>query len=354
MRFGQAFLRVMMLQESKIFVSLVVWLGTALFSYAKIDFQKEILPILETKCWNCHQAPSEKEGKVVKPKAGLRLDADWAILKGGESGLPGVTPKEAGKSYVLEVVSLPKDDDMFMPPKGEPLTVQEVAKLKVWIEEGADFGDWKGSDVGRPAKKMLVEEDDEEREHEVLYRRLEQGLEAVEPKVLKTLQEQVGAQVQAMGPQSVLLRVDFLTGVAKCNDEKVAGLGVIGDHVAQLDLARTKVSDEAMKVVAQMPRLLRLDLRQTAVTDEGLRNLSGHKELRALNLFGTKVSDAGVEYLGKLKSLREVYLTETAITAEGVSKLRRLLPEAEVVGGKLDVLLKRDRGDDRRNRGADE
>jgi hypothetical protein len=46
---------------------------------------------------------------------------------------------------------LPKDDDGHMPPKGDDLTKEEIALLKKWIEEGADFAGWIGSTQGMPA-----------------------------------------------------------------------------------------------------------------------------------------------------------------------------------------------------------
>ena len=55
-------------------------LGTPAISRAAVSFEKEILPFLEKKCMECHKAPFEENGKTVKPKAGLRLDAAWAKL----------------------------------------------------------------------------------------------------------------------------------------------------------------------------------------------------------------------------------------------------------------------------------
>lgn len=329
----------MMQQLVKSLMIVVLVCAGTTFSHASVDFQKEILPVLQKKCWNCHQAPREEGGKVIKPKGELRLDADWAILKGGKSGSPAVTPKDPAKSYLLEVVTLPKEDDMFMPPKGEPLTGQEIARVRQWIEEGANFGGWRGSVEGRPAEMNAGEEAAREREHQLLFARLSQGLEPLDAKVLKSLKENIGAQVVSLGAQTPLVRVDFLTGVKKCTDETVSKLAGIGSHIAQLDLARTRISNEALKSAAALPRLVRLDLRHTEIDDEGLRNLAACKELRSINLFSTRISDAGLEALANIKSLREVYVMQTRVTEQGVTKLRKALPEAEVVAGDLEKLM---------------
>ena len=119
-------------------------IALALPAGAAVNFEKEILPFLEKKCVQCHKAPFEKDGKTVKPKSGLRFDAAWAIQAGSENGAVLVAGK-SGESAMFERVTLPSDDDDFMPPKdkADPLTPAEVELLKSWIDEGADFGEWR-------------------------------------------------------------------------------------------------------------------------------------------------------------------------------------------------------------------
>ena len=111
---------------------------------AAVDFEKQVLPIIDAKCMDCHKAPYEDNGRLKKPKAELRLDAAWAILHGSENGKV-LKPGDSKGSYLYEVTTLPEDDDMFMPPKGDPLTAEEKKLLKEWIDEGAKFGGWKGT-----------------------------------------------------------------------------------------------------------------------------------------------------------------------------------------------------------------
>ena len=94
-----------------------------------IDYKKQIKPILATKCFACHGA--------LKQEAGLRLDAESLIRKGGESGQV-VIPGKARQSLLLKKIST-KDIDERMPPQseGEPLTAQQIALLRKWIDQGA-------------------------------------------------------------------------------------------------------------------------------------------------------------------------------------------------------------------------
>lgn len=294
-----------------------------------VNFEKEVLPFIAKKCVDCHKAPSVVNGQKKEPKADLRLDASWAILKGSENG-PVLTPGAPSKSSIYESVTLPKDDDAHMPSKGEDLTKAEIALLKKWIEEGADFGDWIGSKEGMPADAQAgAAKARKPRQHDLFYTALEKEVKAPSEAAL-TKAKEAGAQVSPVKVDGHLLRADFLTGVSKCDDAKVAtALLPLKENLVQLDLGRTVISDAALKTVAQLPRLVNLDLRQTKITDAGLEALSGLKKLESLNLYGTAVTDAGLQHLNKIKSLKHVYLWQSKATKAGVKQLTAAIPGIE-------------------------
>ncbi len=293
---------------------------------AAVSFEKDILPVLNKKCVDCHKAPFEENGKKKEPKAGLRLDASWAILKGSENG-PVLTPGAPDKSGIYEAVMLPKDDDGHMPPKGDDLTPEEIKALKTWIEEGADFGGWIGSKDGMPADaQMATTKEVKPREHDLFYTALEKDVKPLADDVLAKAKA-AGAQVSPVKVGSALVRVDFLTGVSKCDDEKAAALLALKENIVQVDLGRTVITDATLKnTLSQLPRLVSVDLRQTKVTDAGLESLTSLKKLQSLNLYGTEVTDAGLQHLAKIKSLKNVYLWQSKATEAGVKQLVAAIP----------------------------
>jgi Planctomycete cytochrome C len=112
-----------------------------------IDFEKQILPILKTSCFKCHEKEHEDNGKIKKPKGGLRLDSAAAIMKGGkEYPDENVVAGKPDASWLLKTMSLPESDEMAMPPegKGDRVSAEDQALVKKWIESGASFGAWKG------------------------------------------------------------------------------------------------------------------------------------------------------------------------------------------------------------------
>lgn len=93
-----------------------------------IDYFKQVQPILEAKCTECHRG--------TKAKGGLRLDSLADALKGGKSDGAAVEPGKPDHSALIARIST-DDEDEIMPPKGKPLTKEEIALLTTWIQEGA-------------------------------------------------------------------------------------------------------------------------------------------------------------------------------------------------------------------------
>jgi hypothetical protein len=113
----------------------VVVMGVAAHSFnaqgAEIDFAREVQPILAAKCYECHGADVRK--------GGLRLDLKRDALMGGDDGVI-VVPGKSAESLIFKKVSA-TDSAKRMPPKGEPLTAQQIATLQKWIDGGAVWPD---------------------------------------------------------------------------------------------------------------------------------------------------------------------------------------------------------------------
>jgi hypothetical protein len=97
-----------------------------------VDFTKDIKPILEANCLQCH-GPD-------KQKSSFRLDQNEAALKGGETYAPDIRPGKSSESPLIHFVAglVP---DMKMPAKGEPLSAEQVGLLRAWIDQGAKWSE---------------------------------------------------------------------------------------------------------------------------------------------------------------------------------------------------------------------
>jgi len=105
--------------------------GVVATDEVRVDFRREVEPILVRSCQQCHGA---------KKAAGqLRLDVKAGALRGGISGeviLPG-----RGRESLLIRRILGEGGQARMPMGGEPLTAAEVARLTRWIDQGAEWPD---------------------------------------------------------------------------------------------------------------------------------------------------------------------------------------------------------------------
>ncbi len=98
----------------------------------KIDFVKDVQPILSSRCYECH---GEK-----KQKGELRWDVKSAALKGGSSG-PALGAGKSAESLMVQMIAGLKGLDSRMPAKGEPLTAEQIGILRAWIDQGAVWPD---------------------------------------------------------------------------------------------------------------------------------------------------------------------------------------------------------------------
>ncbi|MCX6854053.1 MAG: DUF1549 domain-containing protein, partial [Verrucomicrobia bacterium] len=104
--------------------------GQALLAAAKLQFNRDVRPILSDKCFHCHGPDSKKR------EGDLRLDERAAAVKDGH-----ITPGQPEKSLIMERIHSHDADDMMPPPESKlgSLTPVEIATLTQWIKEGAEY-----------------------------------------------------------------------------------------------------------------------------------------------------------------------------------------------------------------------
>ncbi|MEW6155822.1 MAG: DUF1553 domain-containing protein [Verrucomicrobiota bacterium] len=100
----------------------------------KIDFNRDIRPILSDNCFRCH-GPDENERK-----AKLRLDVREDAIKPSKSGDRAIFPGAPEKSEFFLRITHQDPDEIMPPPKsGKKLTTLQVDLLRRWIEQGAPY-----------------------------------------------------------------------------------------------------------------------------------------------------------------------------------------------------------------------
>ena len=118
---------------------------------ARVDFSREVLPILSENCFYCHGPDSaHRKGK-------LRLDDETDAKRSRDDG-SAIVPGESGKSAAMTRI-LSKDPDEQMPPPNshKELTRAQIETLRRWIDGGARWGQiWSFTELTRPAIPSTV------------------------------------------------------------------------------------------------------------------------------------------------------------------------------------------------------
>ena len=157
----------------------------------EVSFSKQIHPIFQRRCINCHGA--------LKQKNDLRLDAVQLVRKGGSGG-PGVVAGNVDGSLLVEAIE-GRNGVPLMPPEGGALKPDEIALIKQWIAAGAPGADepipedpnkhWSFQPVRRPELPQVDSP--------------EWGAHAIDAFV-RARQQTAGVTAVGLAPKEVLLR----------------------------------------------------------------------------------------------------------------------------------------------------
>ncbi len=101
---------------------------------ARVDFDRQVRPILSNHCFACHGPDEETR------EAGLRFDVPGAALKPTDLGRPAVVPGKPKESPLVQRIFSKRKAVMMPPPESNrPLSDADRAILRAWVEQGADF-----------------------------------------------------------------------------------------------------------------------------------------------------------------------------------------------------------------------
>ncbi|MDB5333632.1 MAG: Protein of unknown function (DUF1553)/Protein of unknown function (DUF1549)/Planctomycete, partial [Phycisphaerales bacterium] len=100
----------------------------------RVDFNRDVRPILSENCFACHGPDQEKR------KANLRLDVIDASTKAAKSGTIAIVPNKPDESELVKRITS-DDPDKHMPPakSKKQLTGAQTDMLRRWVAEGASY-----------------------------------------------------------------------------------------------------------------------------------------------------------------------------------------------------------------------
>ncbi len=235
-------------------------------------YAARIAPALDRTCVSCHN-PN-------KIKGGLRMDTYALLMKGGDSGA-SIVPGNVADSELYRRITLPHDDEEFMPSGGKkPLTMVETKWIELWVAAGASETAPLGDFAEAPPPPKMTHG----------------GSVAWAPDYRPKL-DAADKLAHALGVRVVVrsqqptdgLIVRTASSPARCTDETLAALAPLSEVIVEAELARTRVTDTGLAALSGWKNLRRLDLTATAVTAQGLAPVVALENLEVLNLTDSAV-----------------------------------------------------------------
>ena len=294
-------------------------------------FNDVVKPILQTKCFSCHN-----EGKQ---KGGLQMDDMTALMKGGKNGKV-LEPGNAEASEIIKRMLLPVDNDDHMPPKEKPQpTESQLALLHWWINSGASFTK-KVKEIAQPDKLkplLLALQQPVAPLKKPTKDVPAAAVEKADEKIMAQLKDR-GIIILPVAQNSNYLLANFVT--KSVTDKKDFELLLqLKKQLVWLRLDNTSTNDELAADISGLINLTRLNVSNTLLTDKGLPELATLKNINYLNLTGTKVTAAGLLPLKVLTKLKNLYLYRSNVKSTDYVNLKKAFPAAVIDTGGYQVGL---------------
>ena len=224
----------------------------SIVSYDSIHvFNQVISPILDSKCVKCHN--------TGKSKGNLMLSSIDKILIGGEKGQI-IKSNSSVDSRLYTYLNLPIDDEMHMPPDGNSqLNDNEKELIKLWIDEGADFYNFRKMNDDNFSKEILSF--------------LPKEIASVDPPnrndLVKLIENEF--RIERISTENNFIDVKYQGKSFKQSYLRL--LSKVSDNIKRLDLSFVDLSSVDLSRVDNFENLTYLNLNNTKLTTKKIQKL---------------------------------------------------------------------------------
>ena len=251
-----------------------------------------IQPILDQKCVSCHNPK--------KSKGDLLLHNLKGIMSGGEEG-PIISMTNPMESEILKRIHLPREEKKHMPPKAKiQLSKAEKKVIDQWVLQGA------------PKNKTIAELGLSTSYFTSFFPVDETGiypeplLEFLDFLMIDSLQS-LGLQVSPIYKTSPLIKISAINAPNFKDKNAFMFLNVL-DHIVDLDLGQTKVTDSVFEVLRELKHLTVLKLNHTEISGKGINKLNSLEHLKQINLVSSNFEEVYLEDMFSFPALEKVHL----------------------------------------------
>lgn len=267
-------------------------------------YEQVIQPILLERCSQCHRQDKRK-GK-------LSMQSIAEMIKGGKTGSAIVAGK-LDESELYKRVTLDPYNEKFMPADGKPpLTRDEVAIIKWWIEkgnlvEGKTFAEVKNAEEIKSEVASYLgftaAMADKETENDAVNPEIPAALNL---DLVSRLRSQ-GVSIRVMLHSPVMLDVTLPGGSGININSIKKDLMAVAKNVIWLNVSNNNLKVSDLNFISEMTNLEKLRLEKNPIEDGIVKSLLGLSHLEAVNLNETRITKNGLAQLKSLPKLKRVY-----------------------------------------------
>lgn len=295
-----------------------------------IAYNDVIRPILQTKCYSCHN--------TNKKKGGLRMDDILLLMKGGKNGKV-IDLDLTDSSELLQRLLLPVDNEDHMPPKEKPQpTESQIALIHWWISSRADFTkkvkELPQTDLVRP---LLLALQQPLINNEVKPIIPAKPVKKADEKVLAELQK-VGITVLPVAQSSNYLSITIADKKTILKKD-IELFEKMKDQLIWLKIEDAAIDDEAAKMIGKLSNLMRINLSGCKLTGDGWQALQQLQNLEYLTLVGSNAAGSNIASFQNNKHLQSIYLFGSNVKPSDVPMLQKLFPKTKIDTGNYQVPL---------------
>lgn len=238
-------------------------------------YAARVAPVMEAHCTSCHG--------VNRDKGKLRLDSFAHLSHGGRGG-PVVEAGNIPASELWTRVTLAPDDPKAMPPKGkQPLSRDELAVLRLWIEHGASPDLAAGAIRNAPPPPKVVRFDNVDPVRVAQDR-------APLAKAVEVLQQRFPGVIAYAARGSADIHVNAALMGKRFGDAELAALAPLAGRIVEFDGSRTAITDASALRFMAMAQLRRVRLNDTAVGPETAKALASIRSIQSVAVTGTGIA----------------------------------------------------------------
>lgn len=269
-----------------------------------------IQPILEAKCYSCHN-----EGKA---KGDLIMTSLASLQKGGKHGAIWIAGN-IDSSLLLQRLHLPLEDELHMPPEGkEQLSTQEVEFLHQWVLDGANtektFEQYsEGDTLLYVAQQLLAIK-------KANLKEISYDFEAANEAIIADLNTPFCAVLPVAQGSAALNAVIFVRNAYK--ESYLTDLLNVKEQLVALNLANLPIKDEDLQTIGQFENLEQLILNNTDITGATLLELKTCKKLKQIAFSSTAIQEEHLQKLEDFAALEKIFIWNTALSEAALERLK--------------------------------